>query len=564
MGRGDRTEIGTYIERSVNHELSGNVIDLCPVGALNNKPYRFSARAWEMVAKPLVSPHDCVGSNLYAHVLRDRVRRVVPRDNDAINESWIADRDRFSCHGIDADDRLTTPLVKRGGSWEAVSWETALAAAVSALRECTADEASALGVLASPSVSVEEYYLLRRLADALGTRNIDHRLRQRDFDDQVNDAPWPWLGCSIADLETRDAIVLIGSDIRSEVPMLAHRIRKAVVNGGAQFAALNAQRYDYHFPVAASAEVAIHEWVASLAAIVAAAHKANAGSIPATIEPLIAEATVGKSHQAIADVLIGKERAHILLGHIALRHPAYSTIRLLATTLASLTGATFGLISEGGNSAGAALAGALPHRGPGGKPAEAVGLDAGAMLSSPRRAYLLYGLEPDGDTVDAKLTERALQSADKVIAFTAFASSSLKACADILLPIGTFAETPGTFVNAEGAWQSTDAAINAMGDARPGWRVLRVLGNLIDAVGFDYQSCADVLAELQELIGTVDPDNNYRGSFQPALTPAAPFDDSGQVGIYAVDALVRRSVPLQQTQLGGALEAETVREAESA
>jgi len=548
VGRGEHMEIGTYIERGISSEMSGNIIDLCPVGALNNKPFRFNARAWEMTAHALVSPHDCAGSNMYAHVLRDRVRRVVPRDNDAINDTWLSDRDRFSCHAIDAPDRLREPQIKRDGKWVSVDWKEALEHAAGAIVNATTGEGSALGVLAGPGATLEEYHLLRRIADALGTRNIDHRLRRRDFTDQENDERWPWLGCSVAELATRDAVLLLGCDIRAEAPILAHQLRKGAL-AGTSVAALNPARYEYHFPVSAYSTASLEHFTIALAGVTAAAHQSSGGDLPKHVEALIGEATVTEEHRALVTSLAGKSRSLILLGQIVLRHPAFATLRVLASALADLTGATLGVVPEGCNSVGAALAGVLPHREPGGGPSESRGLVALGMVNSPRRVYLLHGFEPDADTADPLTVGRALQSADHVIALTPFAGEALRECADVLLPVGTFAETPGTFVNAEGNWQSFDAAMRPIGESRPAWRVLRVLGNVLELDGFEYTTCEDVRAELQGSIGNVAPDNRHHGEYRPPVPTAEPSYAGVTLGIYAIDALVRRSEPLQQTSL---------------
>ena len=548
VGRGENMEIGTYIEQSIDHELSGNIIDLCPVGALNNKPFRFNARAWEMTAHAVVSPHDCAGSNMYAHVLRGRVRRVVPRDNDAINDSWLADRDRFSCHAIDAEDRLREPQIKRDGEWHTVSWREALEHAAGALINSTTGEGGALGVLAGPNATLEEYHLLRRLADGMGTRNIDYRLRQRDFSDQANDPVWPWLGCDIADLATRDAIMLLGSDIRAESPILAHQVRKAAL-AGAAVCELNPQPYTYHFPLAAVATATLEQFRTALAGALCAAHAQRGGQLPAHVASLLEGVTPTNEQGALAAALADKKDALILVGQIAQRHPEFAVLRVLASALADLTGARLGFLSDGANAAGAALAGMLPHRDAGGQASENDGLDAQGMLQSPRRAYFLLGFEPDADTADADIARKALQSADHVIALTQFAGEALRECADVLLPIGTFAETPGTFVNAAGTWQSFDAAMQPVGDSRPAWRVLRVLGNVLELEGFEYENCEEVRAELQQAIGKPGADNRHQGEYRPPVRNAELPYDGVMLGIYEVDALVRRSEPLQKTAL---------------
>ncbi len=552
--RSDRSEIGTYIEKSVDHELSGNIIDLCPVGALNNKPYRYSARAWEMVAKPLVSPHDCAGSSLDAHVLRGRLRRVVPRENEAINESWLSDRDRFSCYGIYSEDRLQKPRVKQGGSWVEVTWEDALAAAVGALRKATdGGGASGLGTLVSPSATLEEVYLLQRITRFLGSDNIDYRLRQRDFRDQANDPKAPGLGCSIAELDTQQGILVVGSNLRMEVPIIAHRVRKAA-GKGASVAFVNPAVYEYHFKPAAYVKAEPDALAANLAAVLAAAASAANTAVPAHLARAVEGVAITAAHRAAAQVLARKP-AVVLLGQIAQRHPQYADLRALAAGLAAMTGATLGYLSEGANAAGAALAGATPHRGPGGKSVPRGGFDARAMLETPRDAYILFGMEPSKDLAEGAEALRSLRGAT-VVAFTAFASDELLDVADVLLPIGTFAETAGTFVNAEGRWQSFDAAADPVGEARPGWRVLRVLGNELELPNCEYRTPSDVTAALEAELGgaraPAPPDTQYKGSFAPGGRTAPIGAAQLDVPIYAIDALVRRSEPLQETVLGRA------------
>ncbi len=550
--RSDRSEIGTYIEKSVDHELSGNIIDLCPVGALNNKPYRYSARAWEMLAKPVVSPHDCAGSNLDAHVLRGRLRRVVPRDNEAINESWLSDRDRFSCHALYSADRLRVPRVKHDGNWVDCSWQDALTAAVGALKKATErGGAAGLGTLVSPSATVEEAYLLQRITRHLGSDNIDYRLRQRDFRDQINDAKAPLLGCSIADLDTRQGILVVGSNLRMEVPIIAHRVRKAA-RIGASVAFLNPARYEYHFKPAAYVTVAADALAQGLAAVLAAAAEAAGAQLPAHLAKAVEGVQVTDAHRAAAQALTRKP-ALVLLGQIALRHPQYADLRALAAGVAAVTGAALGQLSEGANAAGAALAGATPHRGPGGKPLARPGFDARAMIETPRDAYVLFGIEPTKDLAAGNAALAALRGA-AVVAFTSFVSDELSEVADVLLPIGTFAETAGTFVNVEGRWQSFDAAADAFGDSRPGWRVLRVLGNELELPNCEYRTPSDIAAELErELDGARElkaDEAQYKGSFAPSSRPVPVDAASLEVPIYAIDALVRRSEPLQETVLG--------------
>jgi NADH-quinone oxidoreductase subunit G len=546
-GRSENMQIGTYIEKSVDHELSGNIIDLCPVGALNNKPYRFSARAWEMIAKPIVSPHDCAGSNLYAHVLRGKLRRVVPRDNEEINESWISDRDRFSCHGVYGDDRLVAPRVKKNGEWADATWQAALETAATTLKDAKGDS---LGVLASPSATLEELYLLNRIARHLGCDNVDTRLRRRDFRDQAADPVLPTLGCSIADIDTRAGILVIGSNLRMEVPIIAHRVRKAA-RKGASVAFVNPAAYEYFFDTAAYVEAPVDAFVEQLAGVVAAAAADANAPVPANVQSIAGRGSATDAQKAAAQA-IARKPGLVLLGQIAQRHPRFSDIRALAAALASLTGASLGTLSEGANSVGAALAGALPHRAPGGKALARPGRDAQAMVESPRKAYLLFGIEPGQDLAGGTRARDALRGA-QVVAFTSFVSDELLDVADVLLPIGTFAETAGTYVNGEGRWQSFDAAADTLGEARPGWRVLRVLGNELDLPGCEYRSPSEISAVLEQEIGgraeATAEQGAYRGSFSPdgAGKAAAVDERELDVPIYAVDALVRRSEPLQLT-----------------
>jgi NADH-quinone oxidoreductase subunit G len=548
-GRSEHMEIGTYIEKSVDHELSGNIIDLCPVGALNNKPYRFSARAWEMVARPLVSPHDCVGSNLYGHVVRGELKRVVPRDNESVNETWISDRDRFSCEGLACEDRLTVPMIKVDQEWREASWDLALEQAAEAIRSAQGDSPESIGVLMAPTATTEEAHLLARLGHHLGTRNIDHRLRRRDFRDQAADPAWMGLGQEISAYESLDGLLVVGSNLRREVPILAHRIRKGAL-AGSSVAFVNPGALSFEFPVAAQVcpgAASLHRGLGSV--LLAAAQQLKV-EIPGHLARLVDGISPGDAEQAAAASLINKDRALLLLGLMAQRHPCFSDIRAAAAALAELTGARLGYLSESGNSVGATLAGVLPHRAAGGMPTDAAGLDATAMLASPRKVYLLFGLEPEADMSAGDLAMQGLQAADSVVACAAYTSPDLLDCADVLLPISTFAETDGTFINGEGRWQSFEAAARPPGEARPGWKVLRVLGNLLGLPDCDYRTTFELRDELAATLGEVSADTAYNGSFSANAEPADVSEAGVDVPMYAVDGIVRRARPLQETAIG--------------
>ena len=537
--RGERMQIGTFVEQSVDHEMSANIIDLCPVGALNNKPYRYSARAWEMTQQATVSAHDCVGSNLYAHVLRGTVKRIVPRENESINETWIADRDRYSYEAIYSEDRLLQPQVKEAGQWRSIEWEEALNKLAEALQRAHAEK---IGILASPGSTLEEAHLLARIADHLGTNNIDHRICRRDFSDQDNDPVYPWLGCQIADIERQDAIVVVGGNVRHEAPILAHRIRKAAL-AGAKVSFINGNEHEYFFDVATS----LHD--AGLVEMLAGVATATAGkTLPKSVENLCDGVAVSDEHKQIAKSLGEADSGLLLLGNIAGRHRGYAAVRALAAAIAESTGATLGSLSEGANAAGACLAGVLPHRTQGGAARTDAGFDAANMLDEHLDVLMLVNVEPDKDIGATDDVVRKTSEQGFTVALTPFVSDGLLEAADLLLPVGTHAETSGTFVNVAGTWQSFPGIATPVGESRPTWKVLRVIGNLLDAADFDYVASEDIRGELAAQLGEIHPDNSYRGSARIA-NPNGEDAPSGDIDtpIYSVDAMVRRATALQLT-----------------
>jgi len=544
-GRGEQMEIGTYIERSVDHELSGNIIDLCPVGALNSKPFRYRGRGWEMTQYPLVSPHDGVGTQLFGHVLRGRLMRVVPRACEQINETWIADRDRFSYEGIYSDDRVLAPQLKQSdGSWREVPWDQALEAAAGLLQGA-AGSSEGLGLLAHPSSTLEEHYLLTRLADGLGSSNIDHRLRHRDFRDQAADARAPELGHSIAAIDELDALLVIGSNLRHEVPILAHRVRKAALRG-AKVGFINPTLFKYLFPVAHYLVAHNDGDVAALAAVLRAA--LGEAQPPGTVAPLLAGVTAEAGHRALADMLKAGARRAIWLGALALRSSRYSELRALARAVAAATGASIGELAEGGNAVGACLAGVLPHRGIAGTPRAKVGLDARAMLERPLSGYLLLHCEPWADAAQSAALETLARSR-AVVAITPYASAEMRRVAHVLLPAGTFAESSGSYVSLEGRWQSQGGVARALGAARPAWKILRVLGNLLHLSGFDYESSEQVRDELKARIAAVE----VHAGPTDAVTwdwPAVRSEPIIDLGMYQIDPVLRRANSLRRTADG--------------
>ena len=546
-GRGEHMRIGTYIGTTVTSEMSGNVIELCPVGALTSKPFRFKARAWELARRPTVSPHDCIGSNLHARTRGSRVMRVDPRENEQINECWISDRDRYSYEALNGPQRLLRPMVKREGVWHEVDWSTALETAVKGLRAAIGDDAAGLGALMSPSATLEEMYLLQRLLRDLGSPNIDHRLRQADFRDDERAPRFPWLGRPLEDLSTSDAVLLIGSHARKDQPILAHRLRQASLRGSAVMF-VNPVAYEFNFTVAENVAAGAH-FTRALAAVARALLESRGATPPAGYEALLAGVPVDERARRIAARLAGARRPAVLLGDIAAAHPEYSTLRALAGLISRQLGIETGQLTPGANAAGAWLVGAVPHRGPGGENAPVRGLDAGAMFERGLRAYLLFGVEPEREAADPARARAALDAAACVVAMTPFWSEAMRGYADVLLPVSPFTETSGTWVNVEGRWQSFEGVVAPAGEARPGWKVLRVFANLLDLPGFEYMSVEDIRQELRHEIGESEPSGEAEWSAPRSLgdTDADAVIRVGHVPIYAVDGIVRRAPALQRT-----------------
>ena len=547
-GRGEHMEIGTYIEKSMVSEMSGNVIDICPVGALTSKPFRFSARSWEMQQYDSIAPHDSVGSNIQIHTKGDRVKRVVPGENEAINEVWLSDRDRFSYEGIYHPDRLTTPMIRENDVWREVDWETALEFAKDGLqRIITGDGAGNIGALASPSSTLEELYLLQKFMRGIGSSNIDHRLRQADFSDQDKYPVCPVLGKSIAELERLDAVLLVGSNVRKEQPIINHRLRKASMRGGHIFV-VNSVDYDFNFNTEARIIVAPDALLKSLAGILRALTELETVTANETISNLVRNIPVTDEHRKIAGKLASSEEGLLLLGNLAVAHPQSSIIRSLSSAIASLANIKLGFIGEAANSTGAWLAGAIPHRKEAGEADGNQGLDVNAMLAGGLKGCLLLGTEPELDCWNGRQASTALQEADFVISMTAYQSDAIRSCSSVMLPIAFFTETSGTYVNAEGKWQSFTGVVQAAGEARPAWKVLRVLGNLFNINGFDYTDSIQIRDELQGKVARLQQDDKNLFVL-PAMLPetVGGIQRITDVPMNAVDALVRHAKSLQQT-----------------
>ncbi|WP_088286747.1 NADH-quinone oxidoreductase subunit NuoG [Ideonella sp. A 288] len=529
--RGEHSEITTFIGRSIDSELSGNMIDVCPVGALTSKPFRYSARTWELSRRKSVSPHDSTGANLIVQVKGNKVLRVVPLENDDVNECWISDRDRFSYEALNSDARLTQPMIKQGGQWQTVDWNTALGYVADGLKRIKGEHGVAgIGAVAAGHRSVEELHLLAKLVRGLGSESVDVRARHADFANAAPAGQARWLGRSIASLTSLNSALVVGSFLRKDHPLFALRIRQAV-RKGAQVFSLNAVHDDWAMTLAGRITSVPSGWAQALADV--AGYVASAKGVAAPANALVNEAA-----KAVADALLSGERKAILLGNAAAQHPQASGLLALAQWIGDHTGASVGYLTEAANSVGAQLVHALPGAG---------GMNAGQMLGQPMKALLLLDVEPVRDAADAAAAKTALAGSGLIVALTSFKDAAVDN-ADVLLPIAPFTESAGTLVNAEGRVQSYVGVVRPLGDARPAWKVLRVLGNLLGLPGFEQESVDEVRAEALGDLSQLPERLNNRSSVPIALGEAVRgLERVSDVPIYATDSVVRRATSLQLT-----------------
>ena len=540
-GRGEHTEVMPFLSNQVASELSGNVIDLCPVGALTSKPFRYTARSWELSRRLSISPHDSLGSNLQVHVKDNKVMRVLPRENEDVNECWLADRDRYSYEGLNTAERLTQPMIKQGGQWVETTWQAALDFVADKLKTIPPEQ---IGALSTPYRPAEELFLLQKLMRGMGSGNIDHRLRQSDFslDDKAQGGFW--LGMPVTYMSRLNRMLVVGSNLRKDHPLMAHRIRESVRWYG-ELNLINAADDEFLGKVHAKRIVAPSQLAATLAGVCAALAELKQCPVP----DIAAHGVVDDIARKMAESIAGGETRAVFLGNMAQHHPTYSQIHALAQEVARLAGASFGVLGEAANSVGAVAVGAVPGCGPLGKPA-VKGLNAQQMLAQPLRAYLLLGVEAELDTHDPVSAMNSINAAEFVVVMSPYKGKSLD-YADVLLPVAPWTETSGTFVNTEGRVQSFNAVVKPLGETRPAWKVLRVLGNLLGLAGFDHNDSKEVLLDALGETPT--------GSVQAFLTNevkpvdvAAPQAVTGlervaEVPIYQTDAVVRRAPSLQMT-----------------
>jgi NADH-quinone oxidoreductase subunit G len=523
--RGEHAEIETFVGQSVDSELSGNMIDICPVGALTSKPFRYSARTWELSRRKSIAPHDSSGANLVVQVKNNEVLRVVPLENEEVNECWIADRDRFSYEALNSADRLRTPMIKQGGEWKEVDWQTALEYVANGLNQISKDHgASSIGALVSPHSTLEELHLASTLVRSLGSDNIDYRLRNAEF---AKAEGVRFLGTTIASLTQLQRVLVVGSNLRKDHPLFAQRIRQAQRNGAqvntitskALFTAADA----WAMPVAHADVQEASAWAQSLANVAAAVAAEKGVSAPA-------QGQATPEAQAIAKSLLGGERKAVLLGNAAAHHANASSLLGLAKWIADQTGATYGYLTESANTVGAQWAKAEPQTG---------GMNAAQMLAGGLKAALLLNTEPVEDSAAGATAVAALAAMQMVVTLSPFKTNM--AFSDVLLPIAPFTETSGSFVNAEGRLQSFHAVVKPLAETRPAWKVLRVLANMLGLPQLAFETSQDVLKQITAT--PLNLSNECSSEVRLAVNADAPCVAS----IYQLDSLVRRAPSLQLT-----------------
>ena len=544
-GRGENLEIGTYIEKAIVSELSGNVIDVCPVGALTAKPSRYTARPWELTQHAAVSAHDCIGSNTYVHTRGNEVIRVVPRENDSINESWISDRDRFSYTAVKSEQRITQPMLRDNGELKTVDWETALNAAAELLGEAEGN----IATLISPQATLEEHYLAQKLTRSLGSNNIDHRLTQVEFSAQDRAPVMPWLGRSLESLETLDAALIVAGSLRYEQPLLSHRLRKAVLNNNAAISSIGHVGDQYNFALQNELLGSASQLIRDLAAVaVALADRANHALPPGHLAKILAGCEPSVQHRAIARSLAAADNAAIIVGIQALSNPQLSLLQEICEAITVASGATLGYLSVSANSAGACLAGATPHRTAAGVALDNPGEHAADILSARHKLLLSFGVNP---SLDTNSVESLSVSNENVIAISCFDNDFIQHQADLVLPLASVLESSGSFVNVEGLWQSFNGCMRARGESRQGWKILCALGQVLVPGEFEYTDSVAVKDELKALCSGVALSNlcGIESVANSLPENASSIQKIGITPIYASDDMVRLSTALQATPL---------------
>tara|TARA_Y100001960_G_scaffold332467_1_gene433078 strand:+ start:76 stop:1989 length:1914 start_codon:yes stop_codon:yes gene_type:complete len=557
-GRGEHSEILSFVGSTVDSELSGNMIDLCPVGALVSKPFRYSARTWELSRRKSISPHCGLGSNLIIQIKKNRVMRVLPRENEEINECWLSDKDRFSYEGLNSEDRLTSPMIKQGGVWKECDWKAALEFVANRLKNVKEKFGSQnIGALASPHSTLEELYLLQKLIRGLGSENIDHRLRQSDFSADGHMSGSPWLGMNIAGISDLKSILIIGSNLRKDHPLIAQRIRRAVENG-AELNLINPISDDLLTEVANQAIIPPSDIVVLLVQVLRVMFDLKEEEYPDNLKKmLVGLDDINDEARSIAESLINNNPASIFLGNLAQHNPRYADIQLLAQYIAELAEANFGVLGAAANSVGAYIAGAIPTKNfieesenGGYNTYQMLGMDA--SITKPCRAYILLNLEPELDTYNPQKAVKTLNSADLVVMMSSYKKNVAADTdyADVMLPISPFTETSGTFINTEGRVQNFNGVVSPLGETRPAWKVLRVLGNLLQLEGFNFDTPEQVYSEV--IPEGFDIKNLLNNKLSNLTISEFSQENEGvqriaEVPIYQADPIVRHAESLQLT-----------------
>ena len=550
INRGSNSRIFTFLKNHLHSEISGNVIDLCPVGALTAKPSKFKFRAWELLQNSFVAHHDCVGSNLYIHVFRDKVIRIVPKRNEKLNESWISDRDRFSYEGLYSDDRTKHPMIKKDNKWNHVSWDEALSYTVTRLLDIKSKfGADQIASVATSSSTVEEFYILQKLIRSIGSNNIDHRLKQTDFLNQEKFPNFTGIDININEIDNMDCVFLIGSDIVKEQPILAIKLRKVIKNGGKVFV-LNPVDFKLYVNLSKKYIVNPKEFILVLKCIIKCYSKKLGDDIkPNNINHIIENIEDTNIYSDLVESLFTAKNKLILLGYYAYSSPDYSKIVSLSTLLAKMTTSNYGVLTDGSNSSGAWLTGFIPHRLPGGKPIlKNIGFDALNIFAKNLKAYVMFGLEIENDSLYPNVCLDALKKADFVLSFSSFKNNTLLDMCDVILPIATSYENSGTFVNVSGVWQSFSAAVPCGYEVKLGWEAVNNLGNYFKLPGFFYQNITSILNEVKSLVTTTSL------SWNPIISKNLSSNINGHIitipsiSQYDIDPLVRRASSLQKVQ----------------
>lgn len=550
-GRGEHVEIGTYIEKSISSELSGNVIDVCPVGALTAKPSRYTARAWELTQHAAVSAHDCIGSNTFVHSRGNELIRVVPRENEAINESWISDRDRFSYAGLSSGQRVLEPMMRTDSELKPVDWQTALQVATDQLASGANQNPDDIAALASPQATLEELYLLQKFMRGLGSNHIDHRVSQVDFSSQHEAAVMPWLGRSLASVTSLNAALIVAGNLRLEQPILSHRLRQAAVNNQAQVSSISHLGGQANYPLVVDLAGSAECVVSHLAAVVKAVAVQTDTALSNRLAALLDNTTIDADHEAIAKSLCEAGNAAVIVGIQAVSSPYLSLIQELCEVISRFSGASLGYLSPSANSAGACLAGCLPHRQVAATPVENPGQPVAQIIASTHRVLVMLGINPELDLSAGDSARQLAENNDFIISINSFMNAFDQQQADLILPLAGFAETSGTFVNVEGVWQSFKGCVKAKGQSRQGWKILTALGQLLLPGSFDYADSHQVKEAVKAACHDIRLDNQC--GIQSAHTrlpkQAGAIQKLGFAPLYGSDQAVRLSTPLQATPL---------------